>query len=115
MNKLIYGITLCFVFSSGSVDSAPLSPLAQQVKKIVEQKKLIPNPECADYLYIPDDEPGVDIVNIMEEHGGNCPGDPQTEPRIFSVYVDQKTQEMESDIDMDDQVNGNRSIFPPKE
>jgi hypothetical protein len=83
-------------------------------KKILEQKKLLVSPECTDYLYIPDNEPGIDVVSVVEKHGGNCPGDPQVQHRLFSVSVDKKTHKMESDIDMDDQVNGTRSAFPPK-
>lgn len=54
--------------------------------------------ECTDYLYIPDNEPGIDVVNVVEKHGGNCPGDPQTQPRLFSVSVDKRTHKMQSDI-----------------
>ena len=114
MKKLIYTALLGYVVFTASAFSTELSPIAQLVKKTLEQKKLLASPECTDYLYIPDNEPGIDVVNVVEKHGGNCPGDPQVQHRLFSVSVDKKTHKMESDIDMDDQVNGTRSVFPPK-
>jgi len=92
--------------------SAPLPEAAQKVKKIAEQKKLLFSPECTDYLYMPDSEPGIDSVIVVEKHEGNCSGDPGTQPRLFTVNIDQKTHEMTSDInDPDEPVF---SAFPAK-
>lgn len=110
--KTVYGFALMCILATSNVHSEKLSPIAQRVKRIVELHKLVREPECVDYVYIPDSEPGIDVVDIVEKHGGLCSGDPQTAPRIFSVYVDKGTYKMESDIDMDDQLNGTRSIFP---
>ncbi|EHM5999258.1 hypothetical protein ACN3YA_000640 [Salmonella enterica subsp. enterica serovar Putten] len=110
--KIIYGFALICILVTSNVHSEKLSPVAQQVKNIVEKQKLVREPQCVDYVYIPDSEPSIDVVDIVEKHGGSCSGDPQTAPRIFSVFVNKKTHKMESDIDMDDQVNGTRSVFP---
>ncbi|MFX4315879.1 hypothetical protein F8O53_28980, partial [Enterobacter sp. 63] len=111
MKTFIYIFSLCSTLFTMSVKAVEV-PLDQLVKKITEQRKLLRDPECAEYLYIPNGEPGMDIVDVVEKHAGGCPGDPQTQPTIFSVFVDQKTHKMESNIDMDDQVNGTRSVFP---
>ncbi|EJH7015808.1 hypothetical protein NFT50_004377 [Salmonella enterica] len=114
MKAIIYITLLGYVFLSVKAFSTVLPPIAQQVKKILEHEKLISSPECTDYIYIPDYESGIDAVDVVEKHGGSCHGDPQVQHRLFSIFVDQKTHKMESDIDMDDQVNGTRSAFPPK-
>lgn len=114
MKKIIYITLLGYVLLSAKAFSTELPLISQLVKKILEHEKLISSPECTDYFYIPDYEPGIDAVDVMEKHGGICPGDPQVQHRLFSVFVDKKTHKMESDIDMDDQVNGTRSEFPPK-
>ncbi|EAQ8939996.1 hypothetical protein D8T17_23200 [Salmonella enterica] len=114
MEKVIYVALFSYIALTTNTFSTELPPIAQQVKKILEQNKLLDDPKCTDYTYIPDYEPGVDAVDVMEKHGGNCPGDPQIQHRLFSVFVDQKTHAMESDIDMNDQVNGTRSAFPLK-
>ncbi|EOY5095380.1 hypothetical protein ACP3A9_003728 [Citrobacter amalonaticus] len=98
MRKSIF-ITLlgCMVLTAKAF-SVELPPIVQLVKNTLEEKKLLVSPECTDYLYIPDNEPGLDVVNVVEKHGGSCPGDPQTQPRLFSVSVDKTTHKMESDI-----------------
>ncbi|HCL6627773.1 TPA: hypothetical protein N2R15_002484 [Citrobacter amalonaticus] len=98
MKKLICMSLFSYVVLTVNAFSSELPPIVQLVKKTLEQKKILSSPECTDYLYLPDNEPGVDVVNVVEKHGGSCPGDPQTQPRLFSVYVDQKTHKMESDI-----------------
>ena len=85
----IFILALCSVFFTLSAKSVEI-PLDQLVKKITEQRKLLRVPECADYLYIPNGEPGIDIVDVVEKHTGGCPGDPQTQPTIFSVFIDKK-------------------------
>ncbi|EBY0373018.1 hypothetical protein DUP93_09830 [Salmonella enterica subsp. enterica serovar Toulon] len=113
MKIFICILALCSALFTLNVKAVEV-PLDQLVKKITEQRKLLRVPECAEYLYIPNGEPGVDIIDVVEKHTGGCPGDPQTQPTIFSVFVDKKTHKMESNIDIDDQVNGTRSGFPPK-
>ncbi|EBY0373019.1 hypothetical protein DUP93_09835 [Salmonella enterica subsp. enterica serovar Toulon] len=98
MKRLIPIALFGYLILSVNAFSTELSPIAQLVKKTLEERKLLVSPECTDYLYIPDNEPGVDVVNVIEKHGGSCPGDPQTQPRLFSVSVDKKTHKMESDI-----------------
>lgn len=110
--KGVYRFALILVFIASNAESASLPLVAQQVKKIVEQNKLVPTPACVDYDFIADDEPGVDVVNVMEKHGGNCLGDPQVQHRLFSVSVDQKTHKMTSDIN--DPTEPTLSVFPPE-
>ncbi|EBG5295622.1 hypothetical protein EVG59_15465 [Salmonella enterica subsp. enterica serovar Dortmund] len=114
MNKKIINILgLLFILITHYTNAGKLPPVAQRVKDIVEQNKLVMEPQCVDYEYLPDDKTGVDIVDVIEKHGGSCPGDPQTAPRIFSVLVNRETHQMVSDIEINDQVNGTYSEFPP--
>ncbi|PWW11401.1 hypothetical protein [Mangrovibacter plantisponsor] len=83
-----------------------------QVKHTVETEKLITNPECTEYLFTANAEPGVDLVDVMEKHGGKCGLDPQVQHRLFSVYVDQKTHQMATD---DGDPEGNLKLLPPAE
>ncbi|TBM08661.1 hypothetical protein [Hafnia alvei] len=112
MSKLIYAALVSFTMLTTNAFSAPLPEAAQKVKKIAEQKKLLFSPECTDYLYMPDSEPGIDSVIVVEKHEGNCPGDPGTQPRLFTVNIDQKTHEMTSDIN--DPGEPEFSAFPAK-
>lgn len=98
MKKSIFITLLSYMALTANAFSAELPPIMQLVKKTLEEKKLLVSPECTDYLYIPDNEPGVDVVNVVEKHGGSCSGDPQTQPRLFSVSVGKKTHKMKSDI-----------------
>ncbi|EGT3575888.1 hypothetical protein F6R83_23365 [Citrobacter amalonaticus] len=98
MKKSISITLLACIVLTAKAFSTELPPIVQLVKKALEEKRLIVSPECTDYLYIPDNEPGVDVINVVEKHGGKCPGDPQTQPRLFSVSVDKTTHKMESDI-----------------
>lgn len=98
MKKSISITLLACIVLTAKAFSTELPPIVQLVKKALEEKRLIVFPECTDYLYIPDNEPGVDVINVVEKHGGKCPGDPQTQPRLFSVSVDKTTHKMESDI-----------------
>ncbi|MBV4368231.1 hypothetical protein KUE00_16450 [Erwiniaceae bacterium CMYE1] len=75
-----------------------------QVENIVKARQLVTDPGCVDYLLTKNDEPGVDLVEIVEKHSDGCPGDPAIEHRLFSVYVNQKTKQMLSDKDT--QVDG---------
>ena len=107
--------SLFFLFVSNEVFSESLPGTSQLVKQIVEKKKLLESPfspECVDYVYLPDNEPGVDTVNVEEKHGGSCPGDPQTSHRLFTVNVNKKTHEMSSDIN--NPGDGVYLPFPPK-
>lgn len=90
-----------------------INPVIKQVKTTVEKEKLVSNPACTDYLYTKSAEPGVDLVEVVEKHGGACPGDPQVQHRLFNVFVDQKTRQMASD--KDDPAEGNLSLLPPAE
>lgn len=82
-----------------------------QVRKTVEQEKLVSSPACTDYLFQANTEQGMDLVYVMEKHGGHCGGDPQTHPRLFNVYVDQKTHQMLSDVK--DPADGTLSLLSP--
>lgn len=94
-----------------SPENITLNNVVLQVKKTVESQKLITQPACVNYLLTKDAGPGVDLVDVVEKHGGACSGDPETQPRLFSVYVDQKTKQMMSD--KDDPVDGNLSLLEP--
>ena len=115
MNFIVYTFFFGFLFISNTVFSEPLPATSQLVKKIVEEKKLLPSPisyECVDYVYLSDNESGVDAVNVVEIHGGTCPGDPQISHRLFTVNVNRKTHEMTSNISSSE--DGDYLPFPPK-
>lgn len=86
------------------------SSVISQVKKTVEQEKLTIDPKCTDYLFTANAEAGLDLVDVVEKHGGECGGSPEIQHRLFSVYVDQVTHQMLSD--KDDPANGTLSLLP---
>ena len=97
-------------------NNSPEQPPAEdssllQVEKVIKARKLVPDAACVNYRLTKDAEPGLDLIEIVEKHGGDCPGDPETQHRLFSVYVDQKTKEMISD--KDDLVEGNFTLLQP--
>ena len=104
--------SLLLVTGCASATTSPtVNSVIKQVKSTVEKEKLVSDPACTDYLFTKDAEKGMDLVDVMEKQGGTCPGDPQVQHRLFSVYVDQKTHQMVSD--KDDPKNGNLSLLQP--
>lgn len=117
LKSAISGVLLmvagCTMAVANLVPNDPINKsVVKSVKNTVEQEKLVTNPECTDYLFSKNAQPGLDLVNVMEKHGGNCPGDPHIQHRLFSVYVDQKTGQMLSD--KDDPEDGTLSLLIPK-
>ncbi|WP_082804113.1 MULTISPECIES: hypothetical protein [unclassified Erwinia] len=106
-------ITLLLIITgcAGATAATTMNPVVKQVKTTVEKEKLVSDPSCTDYLFTKDAEKGMDLVDVMEKHGGKCIGDPQVQHRLFSVYVDQKTKQMLSD--RDDPEDGNLSLLQP--
>lgn len=82
-----------------------------QVENTVEKNSLVPDVACVSYLLTEDAEPGLDLVDIVEKHGDGCPGDPETQHRLFSVYVNQVTKQMISD--REDPAEGNFTLLQP--
>lgn len=79
-------------FSGNAVsgEGNKIDPVTNRVKQIVEQEKLVSAPQCVDYFLTKNIKPGVDLIDVLEKHNSQCGGDPQTHPRLFSVYIDQK-------------------------
>ncbi|MEW5290794.1 hypothetical protein ABW286_16690 [Erwinia papayae] len=102
---------LLMSFWTGATSASDLNPVVKQVKMTVETGKMVSNSGCTDYLFTHNVEKGKDLVDVMEKHGGDCPGDVPLQHRLFSVYVDQKTKQMLSD--KDDPESGNLSLLPP--
>lgn len=84
--------------------------VVQQVQKAVEEQKLVKDPACVEYQQAKDGEPGLTLVDVMEKHGGHCPGDIQIKHRLFSIYVDNVTHQMLTD--KDDPEEGTFSLLP---
>lgn len=103
---------LSLMLLTTNVMSVQLPFAVQFVKNTLEQKKLLSSPTCTDYINTPDFEPDVDSVDVIEKHGGGCPGDPQVQHRLFTVNVNKKTHEMTSDIN--DPGEPEFSAFPAK-
>lgn len=116
MKKIPLCISLLsvLVFSAPSFATQPalLSTAAAiaQVKKTVEQEKLVGRLECVDYVYSGKASAYIDIIDVVEKHGGACGGDPGVAPRIFSVYVDLESHQMASD--KDNIADGTLSLLP---
>lgn len=91
-----------------------IDPVVNQVKQTVEQEKLVPDAQCIDYFLTKNIRPGVDLVDILEKHDVKCGGDPQAHPRLFSVYVDQKTHRMASDVGDTSGDGELKMLYPPK-
>lgn len=45
---------------------------------------------CLDFKVAEDKYEGHDTVNVFEIHGGKCPGDPSTSPRMYSIAFDDR-------------------------
>lgn len=110
LKHIILG-TLALASTQVFAASPHQNSVISQVKKTAEQEKLITSPACTDYLFKANAEEGMDLVNVMEKHGGRCGGDPQIQHRLFSVYVDQKTHQMLSDVK--DPAEGTLSLLSP--
>lgn len=91
-------------------DKTVATNVTRQVQRVVGKEKLIINPACVEYVQSKDGEPGLTRVDVMEKHGGKCPGDIHIRHRLFSVYVDDKTHQMLSD--KDDPEEGTFSLLP---
>lgn len=111
MTPIVMLVLVATLLVPGIAQAQDKNAVIQQVKTTVEKEKLVTNPACTDYLFTPDGQPGLDLVDVVEKHGGACPGDPQVQHRLFSVYVDQQTKQMISD--KDDPVDGTLALLPP--
>lgn len=109
--KLVVVSLLALASSPALAAKSHQASVIAQVKQTAEQEKLIASPACTDYLYTANAEQGMDRVNVMEKHGGHCGGDPQIQHRLFSVYVDQQTHQMLSDVA--DPTDGTLSLLSP--
>ncbi len=69
------------------------------VSKAIRQAHLTDlRDECLIYRFDPRASKDEYIVEVRENHSrAACGGDPQTEPRLFTVKVDKKTQKMSAD------------------
>jgi len=108
--KYILLFLLVVIGKQGLASAVSQNIVISQVKKTVEQQKLISDSKCTDYLFTANAEAGLDLVDVVEKHGGECGGSPEIQHRLFSVYVDQVTHQMLSD--KDDPANGTLSLLP---
>ena len=114
-NLLLAAMTFAsFSGNALSAETHKIDPVTHRVKQIVEQDKLVSAPQCVDYFLTKNIKPGVDLIDVLEKHNSQCGGDPQTHPRLFSVYVDQKTQRMASDVADPSGVGSFNMLFPPE-
>lgn len=116
MKKIPLRISMLSVWAFSASSLAGQSALLStadaiaQVKKTVEQEKLVGRLECVDYVYSGKASHYIDIIDVVEKHGGACGGDPGVAPRIFSVYVDLESHQMASD--KDSIADGTLSVLP---
>lgn len=53
---------------------------------------------CLAYHFRPNPSGSVYVVDVMENHRhSECGGDPQSQPRLFTIEVDARTQQMSTD------------------
>jgi hypothetical protein len=69
------------------------------VSKAIREAHLTGRPdECLAYRFDSNPSGGAYLVEVRENHRrASCGGDPQTQPRLFTVKVDKKTQQMSCD------------------
>ena len=69
-----------------------------RAKEAAVKYKLTARPmECLIFEVAEEKYEGKILVDVRENHGGNCGGDPATSPRAFSIAFDDKTNEVWSD------------------
>ena len=84
--------------------------LREHVRQAVIDHHLYAQPECMEYIITRKAHPGVDKVELREDHDSpGCGGDPRVAHRLFEVYVDRKTGKMASDAA--DPVDGGLQIL----
>lgn len=60
--------------------------LVSRAKQITADHKLTTiQTACLNFKVAEDKYEGLDTVDVFEIHGGKCPGDPETSPRIYSI------------------------------
>ena len=69
------------------------------VRKAIRQAHLTDRrDECLAYRFDSNESEDAYLVEVMENHRrASCGGDPQTQPRLFTIRVDKKTQAMSTD------------------
>lgn len=73
----IFAIIAFLFLVSPSYAAVPAGSMTAIVKHAVEKNKLLSNPHCVDYQQIESEGSGLTQVDVMEKHGGECPGDLQ--------------------------------------
>ncbi len=72
--------------------------LRERVHQAVVDHHLYAQPDCLEYIITRKAQPGVDEVELREDHDSpRCGGDPRVAHRLFEVYVDRKTGKMATD------------------
>ena len=69
-----------------------------RAKHIVAKYKLATiKPACLHYDVLEEKYHGKLMINVREVHGGECGGDAQTAPRLFSIGIDEKNNTVWTD------------------
>jgi hypothetical protein len=72
--------------------------LLDRAKKITLEHKLTPLPlTCLQFVVADEKYDGKPTIVVREKHGGQCGGDPNTSPRLYSLAIDEKSGEVWSD------------------
>ena len=88
-------LTLTCACSRGLAESD--DHLVEQVRHAITRHRLVERPDCLAYLIARNIKPGIDQVEVRELQWGTCVGSPGTEPRLFEVWVNQRTHVMTAD------------------
>ena len=85
-------LCLALLATPACAQSRPDDALAARAVAIVKKHHLSSEPiACLGFVVNRSAQPGVDDVDVREIHNTKCGGDPSVEPRLFSLYFDQKT------------------------
>ncbi len=72
--------------------------LREHVRQAVIDHHLYVQPDCMDYIITRKAQPGVDEIELREDHeSAKCGNDPRSAHRLFEVYVDRRTGKMATD------------------
>lgn len=108
MRRWLVATAMLTAMTTGSLGETD-AHLTVAVKSAIVRNKLVTHPECLDFLFTRNINPGLDQVEVLEHHDLACGGDPQVEHRLFEVLVDQKTHRMTSDAA--DPINGTMKVL----
>jgi hypothetical protein len=105
---LMGSISLVHAYAASSETSAPVTQdasgsqdeaaVVKRVMAAITKNHLTKvDQNCLALSFVEGDPTGAMNIDVREHHGDGCPGDPETEPHLFQVRVDKKTNHILTD------------------